>query len=190
MLTGLPNTFSHQVAREHGLSDRRLRALLEEGALERLGHGLYRKADAPPRDTDLIELAMRAPDATLCLVSALAHHDLTDIIPAAMEVALPRTARPPRVSAQVRWHRFQPDTFHVGRKTIVVDQGLELGVYDPERTIIDAFRLRHHEGEDLAIDALRRWLRRRGANPNRLLTMAKSFPKAQPELLRVLRVLG
>jgi predicted transcriptional regulator of viral defense system len=133
---------------------------------------------------------MRAPDATLCLVAALVHHELTDEIPPQLDVALPRTARPPRVSAPVRWHRFHAETFHVGRKTIRVDQGLVLGVYDAERTLIDMFRLRHQEGEAIAIEALRRWLSRRAANPNRLLTMAKSFPMAEPELLRVLRVLG
>lgn len=57
-------------AQERGLSDRRLRGLLADGALERLGHGLYRKANAPPADLDRIEIALRASDATLCLTTA------------------------------------------------------------------------------------------------------------------------
>ena len=44
--------------------------------------------------------------------------------------------------------------------SFTVDDGLALGVYSAERSIIDAFRLRHQEGEELAIEALRRWLRR------------------------------
>src|SRR5690606_7227587 len=69
-LDAMPNAFSHGLAQERGLSDRRLRGLLADGTLERLGHGLYRKADAPPADLDRIEIALRASDATLCLTTA------------------------------------------------------------------------------------------------------------------------
>jgi len=62
----LPNAFSHGLTQERGLSDRRLRGLVAEGTLERLGHGLHRKADAPLADLDRIEIALRAPDAMLC----------------------------------------------------------------------------------------------------------------------------
>lgn len=189
-LDALPNAFSYSLAHERGVSDRRLRGLVADGALERLGHGLYRKADAPPADLDRFEIALRAPEATLCLTSALSLHDLTDAIPSEIDVALPRSRRPPRVSAPVRWHRFHVDTFLVGRETIEVDEELSLGVYSAERSVIDTFRLRHQEGEDLAVEALRRWLERPGATPADLLAMARSFPKAEPSLLQALRILS
>lgn len=185
----LPNAFSYSLARERGLSDRRLRGLVAAGVLERLGRGLYRKAHAPPADLDRVEIALRAPDATLCLTSALSLHDLTDAIPSEIDVALPRSRRPPRVSAPVRWHRFHEGTFLVGRGTIEVDEGLSLGLYSAERSVIDAFRLRHREGEDLAVEALRRWLKRPGATPADLLAMARHFPKVEPCLLQALRIL-
>lgn len=190
MLQPLPIAFTHQLARERGLSERQLRALVEEGVLERVGHGLYRKADAPPADLDRVEIALRAPDATLCLTTALAHHDLTDIIAAVTDVALPRAQRQPRVSAPVRWHRFHEASFSVGRTTIEIDDGLFLGIYSAERSLIDAFRLRHQEGDELAIEALRRWLKRPGSAPATLLAMASLFPKAEPALLQALRILS
>jgi predicted transcriptional regulator of viral defense system len=189
-LDALPNAFSHGLARERGLSDRRLRGLLAEGALERLGHGLYRKADAPPADLDRIEIALRAPDATLCLATALSHHDLTDVIPSEIDIALPRSRRPPRVRAPVRWHRFGDDTFGIGRETIELDEGVSIGIYNAERSLIDAFRLRHQEGDEMAVEALRRWLGRPGATPAGLLAMAERFPKAEPSLLHALRILS
>ena len=167
-----------------------MRRLVADGVLERLGRGLYRKTDAPPGDPDRIEIALRAPDATLCLTSALAHHDLTDAIAAVLDVALPRCRRQPRVSVPVRWHRFQDDTFQVGRQTLEVDEGLALGIYSPERSIVDAFRLRHQEGQEVAIEALRRWLKRPGAAPAQLLALARWFPKAEPALLHALRILS
>ena len=189
-LDALPNAFSNGLAHERGVSDRQLRGLVTNGLVERLGHGLYRKANAPPADLDRIDIALRAPEGTLCLRSALSIHDLTDDIPARIDVALPRTRRPPRVSAPVRWHRFHEATFVVGRETIEVDDGLSLGLYSAERSVIDAFRLRHQEGEELAIEALRRWLKRRGASPTTLLAMARSLPKAEPALLQALRILS
>lgn len=189
MLDALPNAFSYGLAHERGMSDRRLKGLIANGALERLGHGLYRKVDAPPADLDRIEIALRAPEATLCLTSALSHHDLTDAIPFELSIALPRSRRSPRVNAPVRWHRFHERTFFIGRETIEVDNGLFLGVYGAKRSIIDACRLRHQEGEDLAIKALQRWLKRPGATPADLLTMAQHFPKAEPFLLQALRIL-
>jgi predicted transcriptional regulator of viral defense system len=190
VLDALPNAFSYGLAHARGLTDRRLRGLVADGVLERLDYGLYRKADAPPADLDRIGIALRAPEATLCLTTALSLHDLTDAIPTEIDVALPRSRRPPRVSAPVRWHRFHENTFLVGRKMIEVDQGLSMGLYTAERSVIDAFRLRHQEGEELAIEALRRWLKRPGATPVDLLAMARSFPKAEPSLLQALRILS
>jgi predicted transcriptional regulator of viral defense system len=189
MINSLPNAFTYRLAQERGFSDRHLRKLVVIGAIDRLGHGVYRKADAPPADLDRVELALRAPDATLCLSTALAHHDLTDEIPVAIDVALPRGQRPPDVNAPVRWHRFHARTFHVGRDLIRVDDGVELGIYCAERSIVDAFRLRHQEGDELAVEALRRWLKSPDATPARLLEMARHFPKAEPSLLNTLRIL-
>jgi len=190
MLAALPNAFTYSLARERGVSDRRLKGYVDDGLLERLGHGVYRKTDAPPADLDRIEVALRAPEATLCLSSALSVHDLTDTIPSAIDIALPRSKRPPRVSAPVRWHRFHEDTFLIGRETIEVDEGVALGLYSAERCVIDAFRLAHHEGQELASEALRRWLKRRGAAPAKLLAMARHFPKVEPPLLHALRILS
>ncbi len=185
----LPTSFTYAAARAAGLSDRRLARLVRVGTIERFGRGVYRMADAPPVDLDLVEIALRAPDATLCLTSALSHHDLTDSVPTAIDVALPRSRRPPRVAPPVRWHRFHEETFTLGRGPLEIDDGVFLGVYGAERSIVDAFRLRHQEGEEVAIEALRRWLRRPGAVPSRLLELARSLPKGEPALLRALQVL-
>jgi hypothetical protein len=48
-------------------------------------------------------------------------------------------------------------------------------VYSAERFLVDLIRLRHREGADVAWDALRRWLRRRGSKPAGLLKMAVHF---------------
>jgi predicted transcriptional regulator of viral defense system len=184
----LPATFTFAEAAAHGLSRRRLQRLQAAGAVDRIGRGLYRRTDEEPADYDLIEIAAKARQPTLCLLSALARHELTDIIPAAYDIAIPRGTWQPVVSAPVHWHEFDPATFEVGRVTVQLDETYALGLYDAPRTIIDAFRLRRGAGPDVANEALRRWLRR-GGKPAELMRLAKIFPAARPSLLHTLQVL-
>jgi predicted transcriptional regulator of viral defense system len=187
---GLPETFRYSEARRLGVSDRRLRRLLEEGQVELVSRGLYRRADADPVvDRDLIEVAHRVPDGTLCLVSALARHGLTDQIPPAIDIAVPRGRRAPRLAAPVAWHHFARETFSIGREPLPVGPSEQIGIYSAERCIIDAFRLRHREGSEIAVEALRAWLRRRGSRPATLMAMAKHFPQAAAPLRTTLEIL-
>jgi hypothetical protein len=189
-LAGLPATFSYTDARAAGLSDRRLYALRDAGLIEPLGRGLFERADAVGNvDSDLLEIAHRAPQATLCLTTALARHGLSDAIPASIDVALPRGQRHPRTQAPVSWHSFDLDTFDIGRDDLTLTPDLNIGLYSSERCIIDAFRLRHLHGTENAVEALRRWLRRPGAQPATLLAMAGAFPKAGPALRSTLEIL-
>lgn len=137
-----------------------------------------------------MSIATRRPDVTLCLLSALAIHDLTDEIPAASDVALPRGAHRLRARyAPIAWHFFDRETFKIGRTTQQLSADLAIGLYGPERTIIDVFRLQHIWGFDLSTEALKRWLRRRGSSPGVLMDMAKDFPAVRPSLRSALEVL-
>lgn len=183
----LPQTFRYSVAREL-MNERRFRDLLAQGLILQLNRGLYRKADSEG-DLDLIEIAGRRPMATLCLTSALARHDLTDAIPAAYEIALPRGSRPTKTQTPVEWHAFDRRTFDIGRETLQLNGVTTIGLYSAERSIIDAFRMRETEGYEAGNEALRRWLRRRGSQPGHLIAMAAEFPKAYAAIRRSLEVL-
>lgn len=189
-LEELPATFSYSDARAAGLSERRLYALRDSGAIEQLARGLYRRIDAVgDADPDLLEIAHRASQATLCLTTALARHGLTDTIPARIDVALPRGHRQPRTRAPVTWHAFAVDTFGIGREKLSLTEDIRIGLYGPERCIVDSFRLRHLEGPETATEALRRWLRRRGSQPATLLAMAGLFPRSEAALRSTLDIL-
>jgi predicted transcriptional regulator of viral defense system len=184
----LPATFTFADAKDRGLSRRGLQRLQAAGAVERIGRGLYRRTDEEPADHDLIEIAAKAHRPTLCMLSALARHELTDVIPPVHDIAIPRGAWQPAVSAPVQWHKFASATFDVGRTEIRLDDTYAIGLYDTPRTIIDTFRLRHAVGPDIANEALRRWLRY-GGKPADLMRLAGIFPAAKPALLHTLQVL-
>ncbi len=189
VLRDLPPTFTYSQAMAAGVSRWRLYRLRDQGSIEVVGRGLYRRHNAEAADIDLIEIARRAPLATLCLATALARHGLTDEIPSRIDVALPRGQHRPVTTAPVAWHWFDPVTFEVGRTSLLLDSETSIGLYNAERSIIDAVRLRHREGPDLAFAALRRWLRQRGASPSKLLAMARRFPKAERPLREALEIL-
>ena len=186
LLAALPDTFRYSEALGR-ISERQLRRLIEDGQITALARGLYRKSDWHG-DDDLIEIASKAPRATLCLRSALARHDLIDDIPAAIDIAIPRGAWTPETTIAVRWRHFDRATFEIGRELLDIGAARSIGIYSAERSIIDAFRMRHIEGADMANEALKRWLRK-GGQPSTLLQIAKSFPRALTPLRQTLEIL-
>ncbi len=134
-------------ARKSGLSSRTLYRPRDAGKIEQIGPGLYRGADAPATDLDLLEIAYKAPRATICLSSALARHDLIDMIPGQIDMALPRGRTGPTTLAPVSWHCFNAATFEVERTaTEIPDEKLPIGIYSADRSIVDVFRLRGDRG--------------------------------------------
>ncbi|MFT3861139.1 type IV toxin-antitoxin system AbiEi family antitoxin domain-containing protein [Micropruina sp.] len=137
------STLRPGTAEQAGLSRSGLYRTAREGRLERIARGIYLSTDAAAADWDWIEAATRRPDATICLASALAHHELTDAIPAALDVAIPRGSRTPTSTGAIAWHQFDRSTFEIGPEAIPIpgpDQ--TIGIYSPEWSITDAFRLR------------------------------------------------
>ena len=96
----LPDTFTAAEAGRSGVSRRTLERMLVAGSVERVGRGLYRRTDAESVDYDLLEVAVKAHWPTLCLMSALARHELTDIIPSVHDIAVPGGVWQPVVSAR------------------------------------------------------------------------------------------
>src|ERR1035437_660017 len=123
-------------AEGRGLSRRRLQRLQATGAVERIGRGLYRRTDEEPADHDLIEVAAKGHQPTLCLLSALARHELTDVIPPVHDIAIPRGAWQPVVSAPVQWHKFTPATFDVGRTKVQLDDTYAIGLYELDQRFL------------------------------------------------------
>jgi predicted transcriptional regulator of viral defense system len=185
---GLPSVFTYSKARSVGMSAERLYAYRNEGLIDQIGRGLFRWADAPQIDQDLLAAAYRVPRATLCLGTALARHGLSDAIPDRIDIAIPRGDRVAALRPVVAIHVFAKKTFDLGRDDIVVGDGISIGLYSPERSLVDVIRLRHREGVDVAWEALRQWLRRKGSKPATLLGMAKQFHGAESAVRNALDI--
>ena len=185
---GLPTVFTYTAARNAGISAERLYAYRSQGLIEQIARGLYRWADAPGLDQDLVEVAHRVPCGTLCLLTALARHNLTDAIPDRIAIAIPRGMRIPVLRSVINVHVFAKKTFDLGREEVNIGEGFKVGLYSAERSLVDVIRLRHREGGDVAWEALRRWLRRRGTKPAALIDMARRFHGAERAVRGALEV--
>ena len=152
-------------ALEAGISRRTLYAMHASGALERLSRGVYRLTSLPGLEApDLITVATRIPHGVVCLISALAVHELVTQVPHAVDIAIARGAEKPRIDyppVNVYW--FSGKAFTSGIETRPVD-GARIRVYGPEKSIADAFKYRNKLGLDLALEALRTW--RAGTHPS------------------------
>ena len=129
---------------------------MADGFIDRVARGLYRFAE-PELTEHYTEAAVcaRVPDAIVCLESALSVHELGTLLPWQVWIAIPHSARTPRLpELPVRVIRFSGVSLRYG----VVDttfEGVPARITSPARTVVDCFRFRHLVGKDAAIEALR-----------------------------------
>ena len=116
LLSVLPAAFTRHQALDAGMSAALLERLTAEETLERFAHGMYVNERDALIDLDLAQARLRSPLATMCLTSALARHGLVDEIPVRHDLAVPRGAHLPTLSAGVWWHKYDPATFEIGRQ--------------------------------------------------------------------------
>ncbi len=161
-------------ALQFGITRKTLYAMREAGVLEPLSRGLYRLKDMEPLgEPDLVTVAARIPKGVICLISALAYHELTTQVPHAVDVALLRGSERPRLDyPPVRLFWFSRVPFQEGIEVHKLD-GVPVRIYGPEKTLADCFKYRNKLGMEVVLEALRLWRQRRRANVETLLTYAR-----------------
>lgn len=148
--------------------------LERQGHIVRLSRGLYQLPDASlDANHSLAEAAKLVPKGVVCLVSALAFHELTDTIPPRVWIAigpkdrLPRATQPP-----LQFVRFSEKALRSGIKEHRIE-GVPVRITTPARTVVDLFRYRQRAGRryqkspglNLALEGLRQALRQRKVTP-------------------------
>jgi len=163
-----------KVALREGIHPRTLYAMRDAGLVEKLSLGVYRLADMPPlKSPDLVSVAMRVPEGVICLISALAFHEITTQIPHEVYLAISRKARLPNVDyPPVRAFRFTGEAFSEGIKTPKLD-GIPIRIYTAEKTLADCFKYRNKIGLDVAIESLKLYRERKTIKTDKIIHFAK-----------------
>jgi predicted transcriptional regulator of viral defense system len=159
---------------EQGITRYMLYSLRDKGVIEQVSRGIYRLVDLPPiSNPDLVTVSLRFPNAVICLVSALAYHDITTQIPHVVFVAVSRDSRMPSLDhPPIQAHRFSIEAYKSGIEEHPID-GVPVKVYSPEKTLADCFKFRNKIGMDVVLEALKLYKTRKKFNLGELLRYAK-----------------
>jgi predicted transcriptional regulator of viral defense system len=151
-----------------------LKQLVESGELLKTGRGLYVAAGTDLTENhSLAEAAKLSPKGVNCLLSALRFHGLTTENPAAVWIAIPRGARPPKSGAPaLRPMRFSGQMMTAGIERHDI-QGVSVPVYCVAKTVADCFRFRNRIGVNIAVEALRDAWRNKKVTADELWKHAK-----------------
>jgi predicted transcriptional regulator of viral defense system len=141
---------------------RALDQLLEKGRIVRVRRGAYQLAEALDASDTWVQVIQRYPQGVLCLLSALAFHEITTQSPSAVWLALPKSAwRKPEDYPPLRIVHFSGEAYLAGIENHK-RQGGVVQVYSVAKTVADCFKFRNRIGLDVAIEALREgWQQRR-----------------------------
>ena len=142
-----------------GFCEKDTEELIRLSHLQRLRRGYY----VSPMNLDSIDtyamLSVMVPDAVISLFSAAQYHDLSNVIPAKIDITLPAHKRIPILpdDFQVKVHKVIPHIYDVGIESIEKD-GVRMKIYDRERTVCDFFRMRLKIGKDCAFEVLKNYM--------------------------------
>jgi len=159
---------------ELGVPKHVLYEMVKTGELIREAQGIYRLSETPmPGNPDLVNLSLRVPRAVFCLISALYFHELTTQIPHFVYFALPRDVKTPKIQyPPIRVFHFSQESYKSGIVEHDLD-GVRVKIYDREKTIADCFKFREKIGMDVALEAVKDYLRLPKVNVSLLMKYAR-----------------
>lgn len=159
-----------------GIHRRELYALRDSGHLEVISRGLYRLVEMPELSLpDFIPVAKKIRGGVICLISALAFHEITTQIPHFVYVALPAAAHRPAIAQPpMRYFWYNEKLLTTGVEEHTID-GCIVKIFNVEKTLIDCVKFRNKIGMDLVLEALKMYWQRGDANLDKLFEYAKLF---------------
>src|SRR6185503_3641185 len=159
---------------ELGVPKHVLYEMVKSGELVREAQGIYRLSETDaPGNPDLVNLSLRVPRAVFCLISALYFHELTTQIPHSIYFALPRDVKTPKIQYPPIWvFHYSDASYKAGIVEHELD-GVKVNIYDREKTIADCFKFRQKVGMEIALEAIKDYLRQPRPNVPLLLKYAR-----------------
>lgn len=157
-----------------GLPREYLVRLHRQGKINRTGRGIYTLPNANVTERhSYAQVAKRVPESVICLLSALAFHELTTQSPASVWIALPKGARTPALgSPALRIILLSGPSLTEGIENHQIE-GVPVRIYSAAKTVADCFKFRNKIGLDVAIEALKDCLRQKKATVNEIHRYAK-----------------
>lgn len=140
-------------ALDFGIHPRTLYNLVSRGNLEKFARGIYKLVDIESDvNSDWIVISKKIQKGVVCLISALAHYDLTTQIPHEISIALPKGMKEPIIHyPPISYYHFSGDAYSEGVESDKID-GVDVSIYSVEKTIADCVKFRNKLGKDVIIE--------------------------------------
>ncbi len=123
-------------------------------------------------ETDLVAITKASKYTVICLASALQFYNLTTYISPKITIGVPNNVSHLKFEyPPVKLYYFDKSTYKIGITRIKTNSGI-IRIYDLERTICDAFRFRKKLGEDIAVESLINYVKRKDSNISKLMEYA------------------
>lgn len=147
-----------------GIHPRTLYKMRDSGEVVELSRGVFQLASNIGHEhTDLVAVAKRVPKGIICLISALAFHEITTEIPHAVYLAVETGTEKPKIDyPPTRIFSFSQETISIGVEDRKIE-GVPVKIFSPEKTVADCFKFRNKIGLDVAIEALKMCINKNGS---------------------------
>jgi predicted transcriptional regulator of viral defense system len=147
---------------QHGIPVIYLRRLLHRGELVQPARGVYAvTGHEPTLHHSLAMVSKRIPRGVVCLLSALAYHDIGTQLPSVVWLAIDQRSRPlVTTGLPAKIVRFSAQSLVEGVEEHSVE-GVTVRITNPAKTVADCFKFRNKVGLDIALEALRDAWRKR-----------------------------
>jgi predicted transcriptional regulator of viral defense system len=147
--------------------------LRNAGRIVRVRRGVYQAMQARKSSDTWVQAMQRYPQGVLCLLSALALHEITTQSPSVVWLALPKSAwRKPEDYPPLHIVHFSGEAYTAGIETRKRAGGM-VRVYSVAKTVADCFKFRNRIGLDVAMEALREGWQQRCFTLEELESMAR-----------------
>ena len=148
--------------RSAGIQTRDIARAVEEKVIAKVKPGLYKLIDYPwDEHGSFADICNANKKAVICLLSSASYYELTTFNPAEVYVAVPNnTDKFTLQYPPMRVYYFADSYYNNGIETLQTKSGT-VRIYNKEKTIGDLFRYINKLGEDVAVESLKEYLKKR-----------------------------
>lgn len=158
-----------------GFSSRQIKKLIEEGIITKIKHGFYELTDYIPREEVII--ARLFPESIIFLESALFYYGYTDRIPSSWQIAVNKNSSKLQYNIDyplIKPYYLEPKFIEIGIDIIEIE-GVEIRIYDRDRTICDVLRYETKLEEEVFTNAIKKYIKDPKKNVRNLFEYAEIF---------------
>ncbi len=174
---------------EAGIQNSEIKKMCENGELERVKHGYYQVASKADVSEEKM-IATFLDEGIVCMESALFHYGYSDKTPLVWTIAVSRNISRTKIKIDnfpCKIYFVQEDKLLMG-KTESMFNGIQLPVYDRERTICDCFKYKSKMDNEMFNKAINAYVADEKKNLSNLSKYAKEMRvyKKVTELMEVM----